>query len=315
MDKNKVQFQKGISIRKFYNRFGTEEQCREYLFSSRWPDGFECIECGWRHFCEIKSRKVYQCTHCHHQMSLISGTIFQGTKLPLTVWFLAIYLLTQSKNGVSSLELARQLGISQISAWRVKHKLMQVMLERDNEKPLSGRIELDDSYWGGRRRGGKRGRGAPHKTPFIAAVETSADRKPLRVKLSKVKGFQKAIITKWTQHQLVQGSKVISDSLHCFRGVEQAGCSHQSIVTGGGPDSVQHKVFHWVNTVLGNVKNSLHGTYHAVRAKHLPRYLAEFQYRFNRRYDLENMIPRLIFIAVRTPAMPVKLLTMAEISY
>lgn len=315
MDKNKVQFQKGLSLRAFYNRFGTEEQCREYLFSFRWPDGFECIECGWRHCCEIKSRKVYQCTHCHHQTSLISGTIFQDTKLPLTIWFLAIYLLTQSKNGISSLELARQLGVSQVSAWRVKHKLMQVMLERDNEKPLSGRIEIDDSYWGGRIGGGKRGRGAPHKTPFIAAVETTADRKPLSVKLSKVKGFQKAIIKKWTLRHLAQGSKVVSDSLRCFRGVEQAGCSHQSIVTGGGPDSVQHKAFHWVNTILGNVKNSLHGTYHAVREKHLPRYLAEFQYRFNRRYDLESMISRLIFIAAKTPAMPVRLLTMAEIGY
>jgi hypothetical protein len=313
MNKNKIQFQKGISLKEFYNRFGTEEQCRQFLFSSRWPDGFECVDCGWRHYCEIKSRKVYQCTHCRHQTSLISGTIFQDTKLSLTVWFLAIHLLTQSKNGISSLELARHLGVTQSSAWSIKHKLMQVMLERDNEKPLSGRIEMDDSYWGGRRHGGKRGRGAPGKTPFIAAVATSADRKPLRAIFSKVKGFRKPVVKKWGQKHLKQGSRVVSDSLSCFTAVEQAGCSHQSTVTGGGPGSEKHKAFHWVNTVLGNVKNSLHGTYHAVREKHLPRYLAEFHYRFNRRYELEKMIPRFIYIAVRTPAMPLRLLTMAEI--
>ncbi|MFC1348958.1 MAG: transposase [gamma proteobacterium symbiont of Phacoides pectinatus] len=100
--------------------------------------------------------------------------------------------------------------------------------------------------------------------------------------------------------------------LQCFSAVSDAGCEHQRIVTGGGPDSVEHKEFLWVNTMLGNVKNALYGTYHAIDTKHLPRYLAEFSYRFNRRFTLESMLPRLGFAAVRTPPMPFRLLSIAE---
>ena len=91
----------------------------------------------------------YQCNHCHHQSSLIAGTLFAGTKLPLTIWFLAIYLITQEKNGISALELSRELGVSYNATWRLKQKIMQSMKERDDELPLSGFIQLDDAYWGG----------------------------------------------------------------------------------------------------------------------------------------------------------------------
>jgi hypothetical protein len=108
-------------------------------------------------------------------------------------------------------------------------------------------------------------------------------------------------------------SLVIADGLQCFSGVADAGCEHYSIVTGGGPESVKHEEFTWVNTMLGNLKSALHGTYHAIHAKHLPRYLAEFSYRFNRRFKLEAMLPRLGHIAVRTPPMPFRLLKLAEV--
>ncbi|WP_419609403.1 IS1595 family transposase, partial [Thiolapillus sp.] len=108
-----------------------------------------------------KSRKVYQCHRCHRQTSLTSGTIFAATKVPLTKWFLAIYLLTQRKTSVSALQLKRDIGVSYNTAWKMKHQLMQVMLEREKGKKLSGRIEIDDAYIGGERPG-KPGRGAAH---------------------------------------------------------------------------------------------------------------------------------------------------------
>ena len=118
--------------------------------------------------------------------------MFQDTKLPLTAWFAAIYHLTQSKNGISSIELARRLGVRQPTAWLVKHKLMRAMAAREAEKPkLAGRVEIDDAYLGGERPGGKRGRGAAGKTPIVAAVETTAERKPRRLRLTVVKGFRK----------------------------------------------------------------------------------------------------------------------------
>ena len=112
-----------------------------------------------------------------------------------------MYLLTQSKNGICALELSRQIGASYNATWRVKHKLMQVMLERGSIKRLSGRVQIDDSYLGGKRVSGKRGRGAKNKTPFVAAVETREE-KPRRIKLSKVKGFRLDEIERWSRHHL-----------------------------------------------------------------------------------------------------------------
>ena len=177
------------------------------------------------------------------------GTILASTKLPLRTWFLAMYLMTQTKNGISTLELSRQFSVSYNIAWKVKHKLMQVMKERDDTRPLGGWVQLDDAYWGGQRHGGKSGRGAPGKTPFV---------------------------------------------------------------TGSGPDSAQHPALIWFNTILGNVKRSFHGTYHHFSSKHLPRYLAEFSYRFSRRFSLREIFPHLAFVALRTAPMPYRVLKLAE---
>jgi transposase-like protein len=203
MAKNVVQFQKGLSEAAFRSQYGTEEQCRAALFSWRWPQGFVCPKCGGTHSVVLRTRPIQQCSTCRHQVSLIAGTIFHSTKLRLTTWFAAIYHLTQGKNGLSSLELARRLGVSHYTAWKIQHKLMQVMLERDQDKPLTGeRIEVDDAYIGGERSGGKRGRGSAGKTPFVAAVETTAEGKPVRVKFSRVANFRRISIKGWAVRHL-----------------------------------------------------------------------------------------------------------------
>ena len=132
MCKNKIQFQSGYSLVELFRDYGTEEQCAEALFNLRWPDGFQCPDCGCDRYCVIKTRRLYQCNQCHRQTSLTSGTIFEQTKLPLTTWFLAIHLITQAKTGLSALSLKRQLGVSYNTAWSMKHKIMQVMKERDD---------------------------------------------------------------------------------------------------------------------------------------------------------------------------------------
>ena len=312
MAKNQVQFQRGLSLPEFLKNYGTEQQCRNALFKWRWPEGFACPACGHTGYCIIARGNLYQCHHCHHQTSLTAGTIFEYTKLPLTTWFLGMYVLTQSKSGVSALELKRQLGIGYNAAWRMKHKLLQVMKERDDCQPLLGYIQLDDAYWGGERRGGKRGRGAPGKTPFVAAVQTNEEGHPIAMRFTRVKGFSKEEISQWAKRHLNTACTVVSDGLGCFSAVQDAGCEHEAIVTGGGPASVTLEAFTWINTMIGNVKNSIHGTYHAVSEKHLPRYLAEFCYRFNRRFKLEEMIPRLGYAAVHTTPMPGRLLKVAE---
>lgn len=311
MSRNIIQFQKGLSLHHFLNQYGQDEQCRDALYHLRWPNGFVCPECGNHTGCEIKSRKLYQCHRCHHQTSLTAGTIFHGSKLPLSKWFLAIYLLSQHKKSVAALQLMRDLDVQYNTAWKVKHKIMQVMFERQQEKSLSGVIELDDAYLGGEQ-AGKRGRGAGHKIPFVAAVETQ-DGKPIWIQLRRVAGFQKTCIARYAQQALSPGSLVYSDGLSCFQALESAGCHHIPIVTGGGRPSPFQSTFKWVNTVLGNVKTAIRGTFHSVSEKHAPRYLAEFEYRFNRRFDLPSMMERLLTACVRTPPMPYRFLKMAEV--
>lgn len=125
------------------------------------------------------------------------GTIFQSTKLPLTKWFQAMLLMTQSKNNISALELRRLLGVSYPAAWRVKHKLMQVMYERELTTVLSGRVEADDAYLGGELQGGKAGRGSENKIPFIAAVQTNSSGNPIYAVFRQVKRFSIEEIKTW----------------------------------------------------------------------------------------------------------------------
>jgi transposase-like protein len=195
----------------------------------------------------------------------------------------------------------------------MKHKLMQVMKEHDDSRPLEGIIQLDDAYWGGERRGGKRGRGAAGKSSFVAVVATNQQGHPIAMKLTKVKGFRTEEIARWSEKHLARDSYVVSDGLPCFCAVQDSGCEHEAIVTGGGPSSMELEAFTRINTMIGNVKNSIHGSYHAINEKHLPRYLVEFCYRFNRRFKLQDMIPRLGYVAMRTPPMPYKLLKLAEV--
>jgi transposase-like protein len=224
-----------------------------------------------------------------------------------------MYHLTQSKQGISSVALGRRLGVTQTTAWKIKHKLAQVMMERDATKHLSGRVELDDAYLGGERTGGKRGRGAPGKTPFVAAVETTPEGKPVRLKLRRVASFCSHSISTFAKRSLDPTCEVVSDGLACFGAVTKAGCAHEVIITGSGAAAARTPGFKWVNTALGNIKAAIVGTYRAIHQKHVPRYLAEFEYRFNRRYDLRAMLPRLLWAGVRTTPMPYRLLKLADI--
>ena len=130
--------------------------------------------------------------------------------------------------------------------------------------------------------------------------------------MNVVKGFRLTEISRWATHHLQAGSTVVSDGLSCFSAVKEADCEHISIVTGGGAQSVTKEAFTWVNSMIGNIKNAISGTYHAINHKHLPRYLGEFCYRFNRRFHLEDMLPRFVYVALRTSPMPLRLLSMAE---
>lgn len=310
---NRVQFQAGLSMAEFLERYGTEEQCHAALVTQRWPQGFRCPRCGDSGHGRFlrEGRQYWQCQRCRHQTTVTAGTVFEATKLPLTRWFLAMHLLTQAKNNVSALELKRHLGVRYKAAWLIKHKLLQVMAEREAERVLDGRVEVDDAYLGGER-AGKRGRGSENKVPFVVAVQTSEDGRPLWARMDRVALTHEGL-ARWASTALTASAQVVSDGLNCFNAVAGTAASHTAIVVGSGRQAVTHPEFRRVNTVLSNLKTAIAGTYHAFNfAKYADRYLAEAQYRFNRRFDLRSILARLLRAAVLTAPRPEPMIRLAE---
>lgn len=308
MSKNKVQFQIGMSLPEFFDNFGTEEQCLVYLENIKWPNGFECEKCQHKECGKYQSgnRPVYQCKHCRKNHRLTSGTLFHRTKIPLRKWFLAIREISQSKNSLSALELHRHIDVNYKTAWLMKHKIMQMMYERDKLYKLKGRVEIDDAYLGGRLEGGKRGRGSENKSPFIAAVQTTEDQKPIYVKLTPVIDFTEDTISVWALNNLEKNCETISDGLKGFVALSKT-TNHTVLVTSKAKKEDIETTFKWVNTILSNVKTSISGTFHSLKfEKYGYRYLADLQFRLNRRFDLRKMFFSLISKAIDSDQKPAK---------
>lgn len=300
---NLVQFQAGMSVTQFMELYGTQAQCEAALEKIRWRDGFVCPMCARNeHYVVWHGKaKTFQCQACRYQTTLTSGTIFHSSKLALTKWFQAMYFLTQAKNNVAALELMRLLGVCYRTAWRLKHKILEVMAERESERRLVGHVEADDAYFGGAHPGGKRGRGSENKVPFIAAVQISPEGQPVYAIFSRVKTFGKADVAQWALKHLAAASIVVSDGLNCFTAVQAAGAKHEPSIVGTARKSSAMPCFRWINTVLSNLKTATGGTYHAFDFdKYGFLYLAEAQYRFNRRFDLSIIFTRLLHAAVAT---------------
>lgn len=238
----------------------------------------------------------------------------EATKLPLTTWFLAFYLIGQAKTGISSLALMRQLGVHYRTAWLIHNKIMEAMCEREEANLLCGKVQIDDAYLGGERNGGKPGRGSENKILIVAAVSLDEAGHPLHVKLATVRSFSFAVIADWSQTALVRCCEVTSDGLACFRAVSAVDCSHQPVIvnerhTNEMPESC------WINTVLSNVKTSFSGTFHALRFdKYVNRFLGAFSYRLNRRFDLAAMTERVLHAVCHCTVRPERLLKRAKLA-
>jgi hypothetical protein len=202
-------------------------------------------------------------------------------------------LIGQAKTGISSLELSRHLGVKYDTAWLLHNKILREMTEREEDYVLRGKIQMDDAYLGGERPSGMAGRGSENKIPIVAAVSLSEAGHPIHAKITPVTGFSSEAFGAWARENLVPGCAVLSDGLACFRSVTTAGCSHEAIFTGG-----KHRndlpQFRWINTLLGNLKTSLSGTFHAFNFdKYARRYLGGYCFRFNRRFSLAAMTERI----------------------
>lgn len=308
MAQNRVQFQKGMAITEFLAAFGDEAKCSAAVVAARWPDGFRCPRCDSpdHYIVGHGARKLFQCNKCRHQTSVTAGSMMEHTKLPLTKWFLSMYLISQAKTGLSALALKRQVGVSYPTAWLLHHKINLSMAQQDDTERLCGLVQLDDAYLGGERTGGKVGRGSENKVAFVAAVSLNDQGHPLRLKLNLVAGFTNEAISAWAKACLLPQCTVLSDGLGCFAAVTDAGCVHTPRVVGAlKPRDLPE--FKWVNTVLGNLKTTLAGAFHALKfRKYAQHYLSAFAYRFNRRFDLRDLVAQIIVNVVRSPSVTQK---------
>ena len=290
----------------FLERFGTDEQCRGHLIRVRWPDGFRCAACGHGRCHALKARLALECAACGKQHSYMAGTIFEQTKTGLARWFLAIWLVTSSKGGISAMELKRQMGFSSYqTAWSWLHKIRKAMVA-PGRAPLAGRVEADETYLGAARPG-RSGRGAAGKAKVAGAVESgrgrARGRRLGRLRLAAVPDASARSLGGFLGQNVARPATVATDGWSGYGGLAAQGFDHAPIVLARAWGDAALRL-PGIHLVFGLAKRWLLGTHHgAVSHKHLQAYLDEYVFRFNRRTakSIAHRFARLIEHAVLTP--------------
>jgi len=283
-----------MTLIEFQEKYGKEEQCRQYLYAKRWPEGFVCPKCGHNECFNIKSRNRYQCKSCNHQPSITSGTIFDRTRTPLVKWFLAIYLTADDKRGISALALKDKIGVAYNTSWTMLQKIRHAMGERDSKYLMSGIVELDEAFFGAPSEGGKRGRGTD-KTPVLVSVSLNDEGKPQLAFMEVVDTVDGEAVEDFASNNVAKGSEMRTDGLRVYNVLASENYIHtkQKYDPKNQPDHL-----HWLHIIISNARAFISGTYHGLHKKHLQRYLDEFCYRFNRRWTIGGIFSRLITACV-----------------
>jgi transposase-like protein len=268
-----------ISMVELEKRFATQEACLNYLAGLRWPSGYVCLRCaaskGWE-----MTNGLILCASCRRQQSVIAGTVFQDSHMPLPTWFRAMWHVCANKNGMSAQNLQRLLGLrSYNTAWLCLHKLRRAMV-RPGRECLSGVVEADETYVGGPREG-KSGRGAFGKQIVFIAAEVRG-RKIGRIRLSHIPGVSGATLVPAVSGAVTAGATVRTDGWKGYNGVAAAGYKHE--VTVENADELADIVLPKCHLVISLLKRWILGTLQGnVGKDHLQDYLNEFAFRFNRR--------------------------------
>jgi len=266
-----------FTIKDFNTQYPNDEACLDEIFTARYGNISLCPSCKMKtKFHRASERKCYYCQQCGYHLYPLAGTIFHKSSTSLKNWFFALYLFSNSKNGVSAKELERQLGVTYKCAWRIA-KQLRLLFSQSNVKQLFGTIEADETYIGGKR-SGKRGRGAENKKAVLGLVQRKGSVKAQVVDNVKVKTIQPLI-----NENVAKGSTMMTDEFLSYNKVSRSGYDHKKI---------RHAIKEYVrgevhtNSIEGfwsQLKRSINGTYHAVSPKYLQSYVDEFAYRYNHR--------------------------------
>jgi hypothetical protein len=269
-----------LSILEFQERFATEEACRQYLFASRWPEGFVCPGCGAGRAGGETRRHLWVCTACGHQTSVTAGTVMHGTRTPLRTWFRAAYVVATHHPGISAKQLQRQLGLSRYeTAWLILHKLRRAMVATEREL-LKGEIEIDEFFLGGYGEGLKGGRQRGKKALVGIAIEARG-RGSGRLRLQVLPDASGPTLRDFAKATTAPGAIVHTDGLQSYRVLAKHGYDHRRRRQGTAAPGEQ--LLPRAHRAISNLNAWMHGTHRGVGDEHLPVYLDEYVFRHNRR--------------------------------
>ncbi len=280
-------------------KFGSDDRCREYLEELRWPNGVVCPRCKCDSISRISTRNQFDCNECRYRFSATSGTLFHDSHLPLSKWFMAVYLMCESKKGISAKQMQRMLAVSYKTAWYLAHRIRDAM--GDDEQPLlRGIVEVDETYVGGKKRGVGRG-SLEGKTMVVGAVQRGGE---VRLKVADSNN-RKTLHGFIRQNVDGEAEAIYTDDWPAYRGIGDADTRHET---------VNHRAEEWVradvhtNSVEGVwslLKRGIVGSYHQLSVKHLPAYLDEMEFRFNGR-DNPFLFRDILLVLLHGDALPYK---------
>ena len=285
----KIDYAKLNSLIKVADYFDSEKKCQQILEDSYWGDDVVCPKCG-KHHCKMSESGRYHCTDCNHNFSITVGTIFENSKLSLRQWFFAIYMITSNKKGVSSCQLARDLDITQKTAWHILHKIRSVFSQNDSSA-LTGIVECDEMYLGGvednkhksKRTEGTQGRSTKTKKPIFGMIQRSGKLVAMAVENTKAETLMPLI-----KQFVAENTVVYTDESKSYNRLSKENYSHE-FVRHNEKEFVVDDIY--TNTIEGfwsHFKKMVFGTYHFVSKKHLQRYIDEEVYRWNTRLMSES---------------------------
>ena len=298
MDKKSPSASPDFSVREFFARFPNEQACLDHIMAVRFGGTLmDCPSCGAEgQFHKLRERRVYACPHCLFQIAPTANTILHDTRTPLVSWFYAMYLFCTTRHGVSGKELQRQLGVTYKTAYRIGQQIRDLTAKAQSfDALLSGHVELDEAYVGGRKSGGKRGRGAPGKTIVMGLISRDGPMKAVVIPNVKKDTLRDVVLD-----NVEPGSTVSTDELYSYNLLTGDGYQHGSVKHGAKEysryDYRSGETFH-VNTVEGFwrlFKASVRSTHVQVSAKHMQRYLSEFTFRASNRERVNGMFDLLV---------------------
>lgn len=282
-----------FTIMDFQKMFPDDDACLDWLRNHLYPEQIQCEGCDREaSYYRITTRKVYGCEWCGHQISPTANTIFHKSRTSLVLWFYTIYLMAQTRGGISAKQVERETGVTYKTAWRMCNQIRKMLDEKKD--PFGGEVEVDESYFGGRKKGGKRGRGSENKTAVVGIVERNG-----KLETRTVPNVKGKTILPIVADSVEQGAQIFTDEFRVYNALPAMGYEHASVPHGEKVYVLGNAHTNTIEGFWSLVKNGIRGVYHSVSSTYLQEYLNEYAFRYNNR----NQVTPMFFLFLRRVAL------------